>query len=344
MIAVAFHVFSTRKMTQKQISKLTGEAVHTMNTWGAARKPFLFVIDYAMQKPLYFPLENINADEIMFNVHGLTNSDIRTAHSNVKFEKCPIAFEDYQVAFDQVMTELRYGNSFLLNLTCSTPIECNLSLLEIFGQSRAKYKLYLRDQVVVFSPETFVRIKKGRIASFPMKGTIDASLPDAENQILNNAKETAEHITIVDLIRNDLSRVASDVRVDRFRYVEEIRTHQKTLLQVSSEISGQLPVNYHKQLGDIMYSLLPAGSISGAPKIKTVEILRNAEIHERGYFTGVCGYFDGMDLESGVMIRYIEKQDGKMIYKSGGGITTQSIAAEEYQEMIDKVYVPIIKL
>jgi para-aminobenzoate synthetase component 1 len=110
---------------------------------------------------------------------------------------------------------------------------------------------------------------------------------------------------------------------------------------VSSEISGQLPVDYHKHLGDIMYSLLPAGSISGAPKVKTVEILRAAEMHERGYFTGVFGYFDGMDLDSGVMIRYIEMQDGKMMYKSGGGITTQSTAEDEYREMIDKVYVPI---
>lgn len=329
-------------MIQKQISERTAAAIQTMNTWGAARKPFLFVIDYAMQNPLYFPFEAIKAGEVMFNIHGLTNGNVSKGYSSIKFEKHPIAFDQYQIAFDQVMAELQYGNSFLLNLTCPTAIDCNLTLLEIFEQSRARYKLYLPDQFVVFSPESFVRIKRGRISSYPMKGTIDAALPDAEKKILENAKETAEHITIVDLIRNDLSRVATEVRVDRFRYIEEVRTHQKTLLQVSSEISGQLPVNYHRQLGDIIYALLPAGSISGAPKIKTVEILSAAEIHKRGYFTGIFGYFDGMDLESGVMIRYIEMQEGKMIYKSGGGITTQSTAEEEYREMIDKVYLPII--
>ena len=174
-----------------------------------------------------------------------------------------------------------------------------------------------------------------------MKGTIDASIPNARECILSNTKETAEHITIVDLIRNDLSRVANDVRVDRFRYIDEVRTHNKTLLQVSSEVSGDLPPEYCDKLGDILYALLPAGSISGAPKQKTLQIIADVETHDRGYFTGVFGYFDGENLDSGVMIRFIEKQGDQLIYKSGGGITARSVLEEEYQEMLDKVYLPI---
>jgi para-aminobenzoate synthetase component 1 len=90
-----------------------------------------------------------------------------------------------------------------------------------------------------------------------------------------------------------------------------------------------------------LFKLLPAGSISGAPKQKTVEIIKEAETHQRGYYTGVCGIFDGENLDSGVMIRYIENQNGQLIYKSGGGITVNSEPDYEYNEMIDKIYVPI---
>jgi para-aminobenzoate synthetase component 1 len=315
-----------------------------MNVWGKERRPFLFVLDYTLQEPLFFPFDEMDGSQVFFNINGFTNHDEKKwpPSNDVQFSKKPVPFTEYERAFNKVLRELEYGNSFLLNLTFSTPIECNLSLREIFERSKARYRLCLDDRFVCFSPETFVRIQRGRISSYPMKGTIDANIPGAQSWILNDPKETAEHITIVDLIRNDLSRVAEDVRVDRFRYVEEVRTHQKTLLQVSSEISGILPSGYHAHLGDIFYSMLPAGSITGAPKKKTVEILKEAETHDRGYFTGIVGYFDGMDVESGVMIRYIEKQNGKLIYKSGGGITTQSKAEDEYLEMVDKVYVPII--
>ena len=108
-----------------------------------------------------------------------------------------------------------------------------------------------------------------------MKGTIDAALPDAEAQLLNNRKEIDEHNTIVDLIRNDLNRVATHVELTRYRYVERIKTNHKTLLQISSEIQGTLPEDWHKQLGTILEKLLPAGSISGAPKLKTLEIIKS---------------------------------------------------------------------
>jgi para-aminobenzoate synthetase component 1 len=151
----------------------------------------------------------------------------------------------------------------------------------------------------------------------------------------------AEHVTIVDLIRNDLSQVASNVTVTRFRYIDEVKTAAKNLFQVSSEICGTLDSDYMNQLGDILLKLLPAGSVSGAPKPRTLEIIREVEQETRGYYTGVFGYFDGNTLDSGVMIRFIENKKGKFFYRSGGGITTQSVVESEYQEVIDKVYVPV---
>lgn len=175
-----------------------------------------------------------------------------------------------------------------------------------------------------------------------MKGTIDAALPNAEQVILNDYKETAEHNTIVDLIRNDLSAVSKRVRVERFRYTDIIETSEKNLLQVSSEISGELDKDYLSHLGDIIFALLPAGSVSGAPKRKTTEIIAAVEGCDRGYYTGIAGIFDGQGIDSFVMIRYIEQSGDGYIYRSGGGITSFSDPVSEYKEMIDKIYVPVV--
>ena len=200
----------------------------------------------------------------------------------------------------------------------------------------------MKDRFVVFSPEIFVKIRDEHIYSYPMKGTIDATLPDARRRILEDPKETAEHATIVDLIRNDLSMVATEVMVTRYRYIDELPTHQGALLQVSSEIRGRLTGGWQAEVGDLFFRLLPAGSITGAPKKKTMEIIAEAETYERGFYTGVMGYFDGNSLDSAVMIRFLEQQaDGSLIFKSGGGITSQSDLTSEYNEMKQKVYVPI---
>ena len=113
-------------------------------------------------------------------------------------------------------------------------------------------------------------------------------------------------------------------------------------MQVSSEIRGRLAGGWQAEVGDLFFRLLPAGSITGAPKKKTMEIIAEAETYERGFYTGVMGYFDGNSLDSAVMIRFLEQQtDGSLIFKSGGGITSQSDLTSEYNEMKQKVYVPI---
>ena len=161
---------------------------------------------------------------------------------------------------------------------------------------------------VCFSPETFVRIKNGRIYSYPMKGTLDASLPDAEKQLMEDQKEAAEHATIVDLIRNDLSRVAENVRVDKYRYIDVLHTNKGDILQTSSEISGSLPEDYRQHLGEILDAQLPAGSITGAPKDKTMQIIHEAEGYDRGFYTGIMGIYDHGELNSAVIIRFVEEE------------------------------------
>lgn len=312
------------------------EVFEKMNELGSKRIPFLFLIDFLKTKGKIIPLNDFQ-NEIQFEIQ----SENEKFKSEIQFKKYPISFEEYQQQFQIVQKNILLGNSYLTNLTCATPIEINLSLEEIYKYSKARYKLLWKDNFVCFSPETFVKIQDGMIYSYPMKGTIDASVENAEEKILNDPKEKAEHYTIVDLIRNDLSQVAKKVSVPKFRYLEEIKTNQKTLLQVSSEVRGELPDNFHEKLGDIFDALLPAGSISGAPKDKTVEIILEAEIYDRNFYTGVFGVFDGKNLDSAVMIRFIEQGSNGLTFKSGGGITHQSKVEDEYQEMIDKIYVPI---
>lgn len=314
----------------------------TLNDWGARRIPFLFLVDFEMKKPRAYPLDEVDAQSILYDINGQRNYIPSVAEAApVGLIKFPIPYKDYMEKYDRVRSHLAYGDSYLANLTIRTKVRSELSLRDIFFISQAKYKLLFGNEFLVFSPETFVHIADGKILAHPMKGTIDASVPDARNKILTDPKEMAEHVTIVDLIRNDLSMVANNVQVTRFRYIEEIRTIHKNLLQVSSEISGDLPGDYHRHLGDLIVKLLPAGSVSGAPKQKTVEIIRIAEKETRGYYTGVVGIFDGNILDSGVMIRFLQRDGEDLYYRSGGGITVQSTAESEYQEAIDKVYVPL---
>lgn len=314
--------------------------IQQINDWSKHGVPFLFVIDFELKRPLAYRLNDIDPKEILYEVNGISNATVQTpASHSLAFERKPILFEDYHRKFQVVADALHRGESYLTNLTVRTPVAMNLSLRDLFFAAKAKYKLWFRNEFLVFSPESFIRIENGKIFSFPMKGTIDAAVPNARQTILNDQKEKAEHVTIVDLIRNDLSLIADDVAVNRFRYVDELKTTSHTLLQVSSEISGKIKPNV--ALGDLLVKLLPAGSISGAPKKRTVQIIQQAEQEERGYFTGVFGVFNGVRVDSGVMIRFIENTPKGFIYRSGGGITALSDAEQEYKEAINKVYAPV---
>jgi para-aminobenzoate synthetase component 1 len=319
-----------------------GEFTTKLNDWGHARIPFIFIIDFEMRMPRAWRVDEVDADVLMFDFNGFTNQREVAIHEKaLTIEPRPGTFETYRRQFDVVMRHLERGDSFLTNLTVSTPVTLSHSLSELFHLARARYKLMLRDELLVFSPETFVQIRDGWIRTFPMKGTISAASPHAAEIILSDIKEMSEHVTVVDLLRNDLSMVATGVHVKRFRYIDEIRTHDGSLLQVSSEIEGKVMDVYKERLGDLLTCILPAGSICGAPKPATLKVIREAEMSDRGYYTGVCGYFDGKVFDSGVMIRYIEQRDGGWFFRSGGGITTQSDVAKEYQETLDKIYVPV---
>jgi para-aminobenzoate synthetase component 1 len=296
------------------------------------------LIDY---KKKNYIIEPLDTKRFLYDFDGIKNYTPK--YQNIHLKKYPIDIKEYQKKFDIVQEHIKAGNSYLLNLTAKTKIEVDKSLKDIFLATNAMFKVYIDDiddlSFTCSSPERFVKIEKNRIYTYPMKGTIDASIDNAKDKILSDIKESAEHTMVVDLLRNDLGSIATDVRVDRFRYIDKIETNQSQILQVSSEISAKLEDNWQDRLGDILDTILPAGSITGTPKLKSTQIIESTEEYDRGYFTGICGYFDGDRLDSGVMIRFIESNGESTYYKSGGGITCDSDMLSEYNELIDKIYI-----
>ncbi len=320
-----------RKISKK-ISKLASKGTQ-----------FIFAIDFDCENGFVLTPKEAEKQGIFYDIDGNTNFNYQKKKPpKIDFNVKNIDFGKYKKAFEIVQYHIKRGDTFLVNLTFKTEIKTNYSFPEIFNNSKALFKLLYKDEFVVFSPERFIRISDNKIESFPMKGTIDANIENAKEKILNSKKEFYEHNTIVDLIRNDLNIVSKNVQVKKFRYIDKIKSNKGDLLQVSSQICGESPDNYTDNLGDIIFSLLPAGSVTGAPKEKTVEIIKKSESYDRGYYTGIFGFFDGRNLDSAVAIRFIQKENNKTYYKSGGGITALSTAENEYQELIRKIYVPII--
>ena len=315
------------------------DGFNTINTLGTSRTPFLFILSYDKTKIFAQPLDTLDSD-IFYKLEEWRNYPVQKRDKTFTFLKDPVSFSLYKKSMEKILEEIRAGNTYLLNLTFATPIQTDLSIKEIFTYARAKFKLYFKGEFICFSPERFVEIENNTIATYPMKGTIDADLPDAEETILNNEKEMAEHIMIVDLMRNDLGIIGSEVKVEKFRYIDKIKAGKKELLQVSSKITAQLPANWHEQIGTLLDKITPAGSITGTPKKKTREIIEDVENYDRGFYTGIFGVYDGERLRSGVIIRFIEAEENRLIYKSGGGITIDSDAESEYEELTDKVYLP----
>ena len=324
------------------MQNINQEKFQELDELSEKKVPFFFMIDFLMGNVLIFNEQALKSKKILVDFPSFKNAESKISKkSEILWKSHPKSKENYQKGFEIVRNHLKRGDSYLVNYTCETKIETNLSLEDIFHQSKAKYKVLLPNQFTFFSPETFVEIRNQQVFTHPMKGTIDAAKPNAKELLKNDVKEKAEHYTVVDLLRNDLSMVADWVTLDEFQHIDYLQTSNKNLFAMSSEISGKVKPEFQNKIGSLLKTLLPAGSILGAPKPKTLEIILEAETYERGFYTGVAGYFDGENLDSCVMIRFVEKKGENLTFKSGGGITHLSKLADEYQEMKNKIYVPI---
>ncbi|GAB4422465.1 MAG: hypothetical protein OHK0011_01460 [Turneriella sp.] len=244
--------------------------------------------------------------------------------------------QDIVAAIEGLQAAMRQGYSYLVNYCSQSSVVINYSPDKLFAAAKAPYTFWLEGHFLSFSPEPFIEVRGRQIRTTPMKGT-----GTDRAALLGDAKERAEHATVVDLLRNDLGQVAAQVRVEDYRFVSEIRRSDGSVLyQTSSRICGEMPADWREHIGDWLPRLLPAGSISGAPKRETLELIRRFESEPRGFFTGVAVLFDGENLFSAVLIRFLDLSGNVQKFRSGAGITIYSDPLQEYNEIVSKVYFP----
>jgi anthranilate synthase component I len=254
-------------------------------------------------------------------------------------ERTP-AREEHLARVERAKEHIRIGDAFQIVLAQRARRRTEATAVELYRSLRAinpspyLFLLELGDLALVgSSPETHVKLEGTRASLNPIAGTTAAGDGDVE-RLLASEKDRAEHVMLVDLGRNDLSRVceAGTVRVVRFLQAERY-SHVTHLV---SEVAGELSPG--RTAFDLLRATFPAGTLSGAPKVRAMQIISELEGYRRGVYGGVVGYAlpDG-DLDTCIAIRTLVLKDGVAYLQAGGGIVAESDPADEHQECINKL-------
>lgn len=252
-----------------------------------------------------------------------------------------IAPEEYRARILKIKEYIAAGDTYQVNFTDSVSFPAQTAPYDLYAalsrQQPVSYGAFLNvagHHILSFSPELFFRVDRGRIATRPMKGTMARGLDADEDRqaalcLRNDEKNCSEHVMIVDLLRNDLGRICQVGSV----VVEDLFSVEKyeTLLQMTSTIAGALRpgVSYY----EIFRAMFPCGSITGAPKLRTMEIIRELERQPRGVYTGAIGFISpNGSAVFNVAIRTLTVKDGIARMGVGGGIVADSDPADEYRE------------
>jgi len=251
----------------------------------------------------------------------------------------------YSQAFAKIKNYLTEGDCYQVNLAQRFIASCQGNPWAAYCQLRkinsAPFSGYLNVpgvQVLCSSPERFLKVSNGRVETKPIKGTRPRKKDAQANQqqieeLQTSHKDRAENVMIVDLLRNDISKNCQpgSVKVPRLFDVESYAT----VHHLVSTISGQLATGSHAL--DLLRSCFPGGSITGAPKIRAMEIIEELEPHRRGIYCGSIAYigFDG-NMDSNITIRTLVHSEHSIRFWAGGGIVNDSVMEEEYQESFDK--------
>lgn len=256
------------------------------------------------------------------------------------FIKENITKEEYLSNIEKIKEKIKMGTTYEVNYTFSNDVFSDISGFDLFSSllqdQKTPYCAYIKndfDEILSFSPELFFEIKNNIIKTKPMKGTIKREGKDKEEIefLKNDIKNKAENTMIVDLIRNDLSKIEASFDIKTTKLFE-IETH-KTLHQMTSSIEAKLK---NINLKDILSCLFPCGSITGAPKISTMEVIDEIENYKRNVYCGLIGVVFKDEAKFSVPIRILEKnllkEEKKYLFSQGGAIVWRSEAEEEYEE------------
>ena len=254
---------------------------------------------------------------------------------------------DYEAAVRRVVDYILAGDIFQANLSqrFTAPLPAGMTAFDLYrrlrGLNPAPFAAFLKlDDLAVASasPERFIQLRDGLVETCPIKGTRPRGATPAEDRVLADEllaseKDRAENVMIVDLLRNDLSRVCQDgsVEVPRLCALESFAT----VHHLVSTITGALRPGMTAV--DLLAAGFPGGSITGAPKIRAMEIIAELEPTRRGPYCGSIGYlgFDG-GMDTSIVIRTYAVKDGVVTFQAGGGIVADSDPAAEYEETMDK--------
>ena len=346
--------FSANELYENNINAIFAEVKHTL-VWDHFENDFYFVDIYEDKSDILWTTENVKFLETQIigveQDQSLSNKSKSTVFPVETFKTTDL--DSYKEQFDLCQKYLNRGDSYELCLTC----QCKVSLKEeidplilfckLSNMNPAPFSSYLsfpniKVNLLSSSPERFIKWDKNLdcVELRPIKGTVskkkDPTMTfEKAESILKTPKEFGENLMIVDLIRNDLYKLLEKVQIDSLMTVEEY----ETVYQLVSVIKGEKPLNSALGGLDILKSSLPPGSMTGAPKIKSVELLQQEiekkDIHERGIYSGVTGFYSlNMKGDWSVNIRCLFSNDNKLWrLGAGGAITVLSDLEGEYEEM-----------
>ncbi|CRZ34021.1 anthranilate synthase component 1 [Herbinix hemicellulosilytica] len=258
---------------------------------------------------------------------------------------CNVSKDEYLKAVEKAKDYIKNGDIFQAVISRRFETEYHDSLLNAYRVLRttnpSPYMVFIRNngiQLISTSPETLVRLHDGILTTLPIAGSrprgksIDEDLA-LEKELLADEKELAEHDMLVDLARNDLGKVCeySSVRVTQYKMIQKY----SKIMHITSEVEGRL--RNDKDALDVIEAMLPAGTLSGAPKIRACEIIEELEKDPRGIYGGAIGYIDFTgNMDVCIAIRMAVKKDDRVYIQAGAGIVADSIPEKEYEESENK--------
>ena len=316
------------------------------------------VIAYDHLKQKISIIVNMKTDKVMENygkataqIQDLANlirsqqtADIPVSRSKIDFT-CNVSKEEYCKLVEKTKEYIVDGDIFqaVISRQFSSPYEG--SLINPYRVLRttnpSPYMVYMKiddEEIMSTSPETLVRLENGRLTTFPVagsrpRGTTEEEDQELEADLLSDEKELSEHNMLVDLGRNDLGRISKFDSVEVTKYMM-IHKYSK-IMHICSQVEGDIRDDCDAL--SAIESVLPAGTLSGAPKIRACEIIEELESEERGVYGGALGYLDFTgNMDTCIAIRMAVKKDGRVYVQAGGGIVADSIPENEYRESANK--------
>jgi para-aminobenzoate synthetase component 1 len=301
------------------------------------------IVDHKTQKSFLLCYDEAKFDEIVDYLSGLQTTDNETPFAVTNEIKANFSQDGYAKAFQKIKHYLKEGDCYQVNLTQRFSATCEgdtwqayEALREINAAPFSAYLNFPEVKILSSSPERFLKLTGRIVETKPIKGTRPRKSSEIENDaqikdLKTNPKDRAENVMIVDLLRNDISKVCQKVRVPKLFEIESYTT----VHHLVSTVTGELAENQHAL--DLLQHCFPGGSITGAPKIRAMEIIEEIEPNRRGVYCGAIGYIDfNGNMDTNIAIRTLVQSHDTIRFWAGGGIVNDSKVEEEYQESFDK--------